>query len=107
MTLAVAEALNPNKPNHLHCRGIMPFAQRKKIVEKARSKGKKGKSGSGGSGSSEIVAGMQVCLRSSPIYHIGAIGFTTLDGVPRVGQLMEAAWSLQETCRFKIRTHQR
>ena len=34
----------------------------------------------------------------------GAIGFCSVDGVPRVGQLMEAAWSLNDTCRFKIRT---
>ena len=94
----------------------MPFTQRKKMVEKARSKGKKskgssslgaGSSGGGGSGASEVTAGTQVCLRSSPIYHVGAIAFTTTDGVPRVGQLMEAAWSLQETCRFKIRTQLR
>lgn len=77
------------------------------MVEKARSKGKKGKGSSGGSSTSDILAGMQVCLRSSPIYHIGAIAFTTVDGVPKVGQLMEAAWTLQETCRFKIRTQLR
>lgn len=89
----------------------MPFGQRKKIVEKARSRGKKSKSTSSsstkgpaeGSSSSSIVTGMQVCLRSSPIYHVGAIGFTCADGVPRVGQLMEAAWSLNDSCRFKLK----
>ena len=81
----------------------MPFGQRKKIVEKARNRGgKKGKA-SDAKNASEIVAGSQVCLRSSPIYHIGAIGFTAVDGVPKVGMLMEAAWSLSSNCRFKIK----
>ena len=50
------------------------------------------------------MSGMQVCLRSSPMYHHGAVAFTTVDGPPRVGTLMESAWSLDNTCRFKIRT---
>ena len=79
----------------------MPFGQRKKIIEKVKAKGKKGKSGGG----PDIMAGMQVCLRSSPMYHPGAVGFAFTEGLPRVGQLMEAAWSLEDTCRFKIRTH--
>ena len=37
----------------------MPFGQRKKIIEKARSKGKKGKSGSGNNGP-DIATGTQV-----------------------------------------------
>ena len=45
-----------------------------------------------------------MCLRSSPIYPVGSVGFTvTCDGIPKVGQLMKAAWSLTDTCRFKIR----
>ncbi len=79
----------------------MPFGQRRKIIEKARSKGKRGKGSSSGP---EIVTGTQVCLRSSPMYHIGAVGFTIGDGIPRVGQLMESAWTLNDTCRFKIKT---
>jgi len=47
---------------------------------------------------------VQVCLRSSPIYPIGSVGFTVMcDGIPKVGQLMKAAWSLTDTCRFKIK----
>jgi E3 ubiquitin-protein ligase EDD1 len=87
-------------------RGIMPFAQRKKLIEKARSRGggKKGKSDNKSAGSGgDIVTGAQVCLRSSPIYHVGAVGFSAADGTPKVGMLMEAAWSLNVTCRFKIR----
>jgi E3 ubiquitin-protein ligase EDD1 len=53
----------------------------------------------------DFLVKFQVCLRSSPIYHIGAIGFTvTADGIPKVGQLMKAAWSMNDTCRFKIKT---
>lgn len=36
------------------------------------------------------------------MYHSGALGFTTIDGVPKVGQLIDSAWSLNDTCRFKI-----
>lgn len=44
----------------------------------------------------------QVCIRSCPLYYPGAIGFTTINGEPRVGELMDKAWSITETCRFKI-----
>ncbi|XP_074657055.1 E3 ubiquitin-protein ligase UBR5-like [Tubulanus polymorphus] len=82
--------------------GVMPFGQRKRIIEKARSRAKKSKGGNSG-GVQEIASGMTVCLRSSPMYHTGALAFTTVDGVPKVGQLLESAWSLTDTCRFKIR----
>ena len=45
----------------------------------------------------------QVCLRNSPMFHAGALAFTTVDGTPKVGQLLESAWSLNDTCRFKIK----
>ncbi|XP_078331394.1 E3 ubiquitin-protein ligase UBR5-like isoform X2 [Crassostrea virginica] len=77
--------------------GIMPFGQRKKMLEKTKKKKTKD-----GSVSSELAAGSLVCLRSSPMYHSGALAFATIDGVPKVGQLLESAWSLSDTCRFKI-----
>ena len=46
---------------------------------------------------------LKVCLRSSPMYHHGAVGFNVVDGAPKVGTLMSSAWSLNDTCRFKIR----
>ncbi|KAK2167028.1 hypothetical protein LSH36_32g04006 [Paralvinella palmiformis] len=85
---------------NLYWWGVMPFGQRKKVVEKARSRGRRAAKNT----ASEIVAGMQVCLRSCPIYHVGAVGFTTIDGIPKVGQLMESAWTLNDTRRFKIKT---
>ena len=45
---------------------------------------------------------MQVCMRNAPMYQAGSIGFTVAGGVPKVGQLLCAAWSMDESCRFKI-----
>ncbi|ESO86003.1 hypothetical protein LOTGIDRAFT_129991 [Lottia gigantea] len=83
--------------------GVMPFAQRKKMLEKMKSKKKKTKDSASGSSNTEIVAGSLVCLRSAPIYLVGNLGFTTVDGIPKIGELMSCAWSLADTCRFKIR----
>ena len=52
--------------------------------------------------SGEITVGSQVCLRKVPMYHSGSIGFTVAGGVPKVGQLLNAAWNVTDTCRFKI-----
>ena len=56
-----------------------------------------------GSSTEDIVVGAQVCMRSSPMYHVGATAFTVRNGVPKVGTLMEAAWSLNDVCRFQIK----
>ncbi|XP_060590431.1 E3 ubiquitin-protein ligase UBR5-like [Ruditapes philippinarum] len=80
--------------------GAMPFAQRKKLLERNRSKKKKNKNSSS---QSDISTGSLVCLRNSPMFHAGAVAFTTVDGTPKVGQLLESAWSLNDTCRFKIK----
>ncbi|XP_046357083.2 E3 ubiquitin-protein ligase UBR5-like isoform X2 [Haliotis rufescens] len=81
--------------------GVMPFSQRKRLLEKTRSKKKKSKESSG---NTEIATGSLVCLRSAPMYHAGAMAFTTVDGVPKVGVLLESAWSLADTCRFRLKT---
>ena len=36
------------------------------------------------------------------MYQSGAIGFSIVDGVPKVGQLQVSAWSWTDTCRFRI-----
>ena len=41
-------------------------------------------------------------MRNAPMYQAGSIGFTVAGGVPKVGQLLGAAWSMDESCRFKI-----
>ncbi|GFO10305.1 E3 ubiquitin-protein ligase ubr5 [Plakobranchus ocellatus] len=90
--------------------GVMPFAQRKKLVERSNKKKRaketstsSGAVGGGSSSSAEIVAGATVCLRSAPLYNAGSIAFTEVNGVPKVGQLLESAWALSDSCRFRIR----
>jgi E3 ubiquitin-protein ligase EDD1 len=80
----------------------MPFALRQKTQNKLRSRSKKSRS-SDANRAAEITVGSQVCLKSSPIYNIGATGFTVSDGVPRVGQLMEAVWAFTDTSHFKVK----
>jgi E3 ubiquitin-protein ligase EDD1 len=79
--------------------GVLPFAQRKRLWEKYRTKCRKQRPSSN---QSEIVTGSQVCMKNSPMYQAGAIGFTVAAGVPKVGQLQNAAWTLSDTCTFKI-----
>nr|XP_006821041.1 PREDICTED: LOW QUALITY PROTEIN: E3 ubiquitin-protein ligase UBR5-like [Saccoglossus kowalevskii] len=81
--------------------GVLPFTQRKKILEKTRTKSKKPRVSS--SSKSNIVVGTQVCLISKPLFHSGALAFTVVGGMPKVGELQESAWNLSEICRFKIR----
>lgn len=80
-------------------RGVLPFAQRKRLWEKYRAKCRKQRPSTA---QSEIVAGSQVCMKSSPMYQAGAIGFRISAGVPKVGQLQTAAWALADNCSFKI-----
>ncbi|UYV60139.1 UBR5 [Cordylochernes scorpioides] len=45
---------------------------------------------------------VQVCMRNSPMYHPGALAFTTTGGIPRVGQLVASAWNFSDSCHFRI-----
>ncbi|CAK9828628.1 E3 ubiquitin-protein ligase hyd [Anthophora retusa] len=80
--------------------GVLPFAQRKKLWEKYKAKSRKYRSST--VSSNDISYGTHVCMKNSPIYHPGAIGFTIANGIPKVGQLLSAAWNLDATYRFKI-----
>lgn len=84
--------------------GVLPFSQRKKMWEKYKAKSKKPqkKDKDKDSISNEIVVGAQVCMKNIPMYQPGAVGFCISNGVPKVGQLMNAAWDLMNICRFKI-----
>lgn len=86
--------------------GVLPFPQRKRMWDKYRQKVRKHRgtavSSSSGNGVDGIVAGAQVIMKSCPMYQPGAIGFTVCGGVPKVGQLLNAAWNLTDVCRFKI-----
>lgn len=84
--------------------GVLPFTQRKKIWDKYRAKSKKPqrKEKEKDSAASEVTVGAQVCMKNCPMYQPGAIGFCVSNGVPKVGQLLNAAWDLMNICRFKI-----
>lgn len=84
--------------------GVLPFTQRKKIWDKYRAKSKKPqrKEKEKDSTASEVTVGAQVCMKNCPMYQPGAIGFCVSNGVPKVGQLLNAAWDLMNICRFKI-----
>lgn len=83
--------------------GVLPFNQRKKMWEKYKAKSKKPqKKDKDKETNCEVTVGAQVCMKNSPMYQPGAIGFCISNGVPKVGQLLNAAWDLMNICRFKI-----
>nr|CAD7453418.1 unnamed protein product [Timema tahoe] len=89
--------------------GVLPFGQRKRLWEKYRAKSRKHRPSTA---TADIVCGSQVCMKNSPMYQPGAIGmlflvvnarsFTISGGVPKVGQLLNAAWNMTDLCRFKL-----
>ena len=48
----------------------------------------------------------QVCMKTNPLYHPGAIAFNLTGSVPKVGQLMASAWSWSDVCRFQLKKKQ-
>ncbi|XP_055677415.1 E3 ubiquitin-protein ligase hyd isoform X5 [Lutzomyia longipalpis] len=80
--------------------GVLPYGQRKRLWDKYKAKTKKPVRNS--SNMPEVTVGAQVCMKNSPMYMPGAIGFTISNGVPKVGQLLNAAWEFADTCRFKL-----
>ncbi|KER30873.1 hypothetical protein T265_02799 [Opisthorchis viverrini] len=50
----------------------------------------------------EVVPGAFVRMKSAPIFHAGAVGFTVVGGVPKVGTLLEDAWRITDVCRFRV-----
>uniref|UniRef100_A0A915EF78 E3 ubiquitin-protein ligase UBR5 n=1 Tax=Ditylenchus dipsaci TaxID=166011 RepID=A0A915EF78_9BILA len=86
--------------NCLFWRGIYPFNERRKIFEKCRNKSRKHVTFD----TTEIVEGSEVRTKSMPIYSAGSVAINFSGGVPMIGTLMEAAWTLNETCRFRVTT---
>lgn len=84
--------------------GVLPFAQRRKALEKAQAKLKKSFSAKKtlGSKKSEIELGSQVCLHCGPIFQAGALAIHTRGGEPKVGRLLQSAWDLSDKCTFKV-----
>lgn len=56
----------------LSFRGVLPFAQRKKLWEKYKAKSRKHRPST--VLSSDISYGTHVCMKNSPVYQPGAIG---------------------------------
>ncbi|VVC25628.1 Hypothetical protein CINCED_3A013222 [Cinara cedri] len=81
--------------------GVLPFNQRRKIWDKYRTKARKQKTNNL---NSDIVVGSQVCMKNSPLYQPGAIGITLYGGEPKIGQLLNSAWTYADVCRFQILT---
>uniref|UniRef100_A0A8D3AE47 Ubiquitin protein ligase E3 component n-recognin 5 n=1 Tax=Scophthalmus maximus TaxID=52904 RepID=A0A8D3AE47_SCOMX len=93
--------------NSLYWWGVVPFSQRKKMLEKARAKNKKPKSSAGISSIPNITGGLarwSVCLRNNPLYHAGAVAFSVSAGIPKVGVLLESVWNMNDSCRFQLRS---
>uniref|UniRef100_A0A914YMX1 E3 ubiquitin-protein ligase UBR5 n=1 Tax=Panagrolaimus superbus TaxID=310955 RepID=A0A914YMX1_9BILA len=80
--------------------GINPFTERRRVFDKHKNKAKKFISTS----SSDIKIGAEVRTKSNPVYAANSIAVNLQSSVPMVGVMMESAWSLTETCRFRIYT---
>jgi E3 ubiquitin-protein ligase EDD1 len=80
--------------------GINPFNERRRVFDKHKNKAKKYISTS----SSDIKIGAEVRTKSNPVYAANSIAVNLQSSVPLVGIMMESAWSLTETCRFRIYT---
>uniref|UniRef100_A0AC34RRG3 E3 ubiquitin-protein ligase UBR5 n=1 Tax=Panagrolaimus sp. JU765 TaxID=591449 RepID=A0AC34RRG3_9BILA len=86
--------------NALYWWGINPFNERRKVFEKCKSKAKKYQSVS----SSDIKVGSEVRTKSNPVYATNSIAINMTTATPMIGVMMEAAWTLTETCRFRLFT---
>ena len=51
-----------------------------------------------------LSPGDLVCMKNAPMFHAGAIGFTLINGIPKVGILLEDAWKLTDVCRFRVKS---
>ena len=78
--------------------GINPFNERRRVFEKTKSKAKKYQSSS----VSDIKIGSEVRTKSNPVYAANSVAVNLTNTTPMIGILMENAWSLTETCRFRI-----
>ncbi|XP_055902383.1 E3 ubiquitin-protein ligase hyd isoform X2 [Eupeodes corollae] len=85
---------------NLYWWGILPFEQRRSLWDRFRTKAKKPVKLM----HEEITVGAQVVMKKCPIYQTGSIGFSCLNGIPKVGQLMNSVWDFSDVCRFKLLT---
>jgi hypothetical protein len=94
--------------NDLYWYGLLPNKPRKKLLERLKEKTRKNRTNNSTQSQSQsqqqiITIGSSVCLISNPYYNQGALAFYIRDGQPKLGQLMEQAWILSNTARFRIK----
>ena len=89
--------------NDLYWYGLLPHKPRKKLLERLKDKTRH-KHRTNSQQQQIITVGCSVCLISNPYYNQGAWAFYIRDGQPKLGQLMEQAWMLSNTARFRIKT---
>jgi E3 ubiquitin-protein ligase EDD1 len=96
--------------NDLYWYGLLPNKPRKKLLERLKEKTRKNRTNNSSQSQSQqqqqqqiITIGSSVCLISNPYYNQGALAFYIRDGQPKLGQLMEQAWMLSNTARFRIK----
>ena len=88
--------------NELYWYGILPNQPRKKLLERLKDKTRLKQRAD--TQQQTITIGSSVCLISNPFYNQGAWAFSIRHGQPKLGQLMEQAWQLSNTARFRIKT---
>ncbi|CAD5229165.1 unnamed protein product [Bursaphelenchus okinawaensis] len=86
--------------NKLYWWGIHPFTDRVLMFENAKRKTREEPL----TKPKEITVGSEVRTRAIPIYAASSVGVSFVNGVIMVGVLMEAAWTMNETCRFRVMT---
>ena len=93
--------------SELYWYGLLPHKPRKKLLErlkeKTRHKHRSNTTSNSNPQQPTITVGCSVCLISNPYYNQGAWAFYIRDGRPKLGQLMEQAWVLSNTARFRLR----
>ena len=93
--------------NDLYWYGLLPNKARKKLLERLKEKTRKNRSNNPSQQQQQqqqaITIGASVCLISNPYYNQGALAFYIRDGQPKLGQLMEQAWMLSNTARFRLK----
>ncbi|CAF1070306.1 unnamed protein product [Rotaria sordida] len=91
--------------NDLYWYGLLPYKPRKKLLERLKDKTRQKNRTNTQQQQQIITVGCSVCLISNPYYNQGAWAFYIHNGQPKLGQLMEQAWILSNTARFRIKTY--
>lgn len=88
-----------------HCRGVLPFTERKQSIMQSHDKIRQFKYHQSGSAfSSSVIQGSKVCLRSSPVYSAGGKAIHIKGTQLQCGVLQSNVISptLSEKCSFNV-----